>query len=129
MIYLATPYTHPNEIVQTTRYTAACQVQTHFMKLGKIVYSPIAAGVPIAKLLPGWGFAAYLQYDCSILSVCEELWVIQMKGWDRSPGVSLERQTAEELDIPTIYIKPQDAGIHPNLLRVMDLFENHMESP
>ena len=41
MIYLASPYTDPEETVRQERQRAAMKAVAHWTKVGRIIYSPI----------------------------------------------------------------------------------------
>jgi hypothetical protein len=58
MIYLCSPYTHPDPAVREARYEAACRTAAHLMRSGKIVFSPIAHSHGIAQygLPKDWSF-------------------------------------------------------------------------
>lgn len=106
MIYLATPYNHPDPEVRRLRFHAACHVAAHFMKEGAFIFSPIAHTHPISvagELPVGWHY--WEAYDKAMLSNCSELWVVEMPGWDTSAGVSGEIKIAAELGLKIKFIK------------------------
>lgn len=39
----------------------------------------------------------------SLISKCDELWVLKIDGWEQSKGVSAEIEYAESLNIPIKY--------------------------
>jgi len=49
LIYLASPYSHPDPSVRQERYEAACKATAAMMRQGYHVYSPIAATHPPAN--------------------------------------------------------------------------------
>jgi hypothetical protein len=58
MIYLASPYSHPDPAVRQERYEAVCQAAAELISRGHIVFSPVAHSHTIATYgLPGdWEF-------------------------------------------------------------------------
>ena len=101
MIYLASPYSHPDANVRHARYEAACQKAAEMMRDGRLVYSPIVHSHPLGELgLPGdWPFWA--EHNRRMLGVCSGLVVLQLSGWERSRGVAEEIRIAETIGLPT----------------------------
>lgn len=50
LIYLASPYNHPDEKVRIERFKEIVKISARLMKRGWIVYSPIVHNHPIAAL-------------------------------------------------------------------------------
>jgi hypothetical protein len=48
MIYLASPYSHPDPAVREARFREACRAAAKLMRLGQPAFSPIVHGHPIA---------------------------------------------------------------------------------
>ena len=110
MIYLTTPYSHPDDKVKEARFVEACRISSILMKRGIVVYSPIAHCHPIATRFDvptDWEF--WKHFDKEIISLCRDgILVIRMEGWRESKGVSAEIQIAEELKLPISYADPED---------------------
>lgn len=106
VIYLASPYSHPDPLVREQRFKAVCEYAANLMKDGEMVYSPIAHSHPIAQFgLPKeWEF--WEQYDRFFISKCDELFVLMIDGWDKSKGVDAEIEIANELCVPVTYVGP-----------------------
>ena len=108
MIYLATPYSHPDPEVMEQRFQQACKVAGKLMGQGHIVFSPIAHTHPIAvegNLDRGWGF--WGKFDYEFVSFSEEVWVVKMDGWDTSRGVAAEIKLATELGKPVKFLEAE----------------------
>lgn len=90
MIYLASPYSHPDPAVREQRFEAVCKTAARMMREGQFVFSPIAHTHPIAKYdLPlGWEF--WKRYDREWLAACDEMVVLMLAGWRESRGVEAE---------------------------------------
>ena len=69
MIYLASPYSHPDPKVREARWREACRTAAFLMKGGQFVFSPIAHRHPIAEFgLPG-GWEFWERFDREMLPV------------------------------------------------------------
>lgn len=97
MIYVASPYSHPDPIVREQRYDAACAAATVLMRAGHSVFSPIVHGHPLTLHgLPGdWPF--WEPHARWHLERCDEVVVLMLDGWDASQGVQAEIAIATEL--------------------------------
>ena len=111
LIYLASPYSNPNPAVSERRFIAVCHYAADLMRAGYMVFSPIAHTHPIAKygLPKDWAF--WSRCDRVLLERCDELWVVQMDGWDTSIGVQAEIAIAKELGKPVLYLEVNEHGL------------------
>lgn len=105
LIYLASPYSHPDEAVRQQRFETVCFVAANLMREGKHIFSPIAHTHPIALNgdLPK-GFDFWEEFDRKMIAACGELWVVMMDGWEQSKGVQAEIKIAAEMGIPVKYV-------------------------
>ena len=106
MIYLASPYSHPDAAVRQQRFEQVCGVASVLMRNGSLIFSPIAHSHPIALAggLP-LDFAYWEKFDRTILSVCHSLIVLKLLGWDESRGVAAEIQIMQESGKPISYLE------------------------
>lgn len=113
LVYLASPYSHPDPFVREERFEAVCKVASVLMRNGVHLYSPIAHTHPIAKygLPTGWDF--WEQYDRVILSRCSDLWLLKLPGWETSIGCEAELQIAHEGGLRIIYLTPEEVLFAP----------------
>jgi nucleoside 2-deoxyribosyltransferase len=103
MIYLASPYSHPDESVRLDRFDKACRVAAILMMMDKQVFSPIAHTHPIAMAAGGCldlGWEFWEQFDRWYLERCDELIVLELDGWEQSKGVQAELKIMRELGKP-----------------------------
>ena len=109
MIYLASPYSHPDTRVRERRFRAACHAAAWLMRSGLTVYSPIAHGHPIALcgLPTDWPF--WERHDRRLLEHCDQVIVLMLDAWQESKGVQAEIQIAAELGKPLRYLEPHRA--------------------
>ena len=108
MIYLASPYTHPDPAVVEWRFEAACQAAAALIRQGKTVFSPIAHSHSICRYgLPGdWQF--WQRHDRKHLSACDEVVVLTLEGWQESHGVQAEIALARSLGKPVSFVAVSD---------------------
>lgn len=105
LIYLASPYSHPDPAVRQQRFETVCFIAARLMREGHHVYSPIAHTHPIAVKgeLPT-GFEYWEAFDRKMITACDAVWVAMMDGWRESVGVTAEIKIADELGKPVRYI-------------------------
>lgn len=108
MIYLASPYSHPDPAVRKARYNAALLCAANCIKNHQPVFSPIAYGHPLVEVEPALGTSAkaWHEFNTSMLRHASVVCVLTLDGWDKSTGVLAEITMAQSLDIPVHYIVP-----------------------
>jgi hypothetical protein len=101
MIYLASPYSHPDPAVRTYRFQAARAFTWHHHRLGSVIFSPIVYGHQFAcDFQAPTDAASWAHFNESILEVASEVWVLRLSGWDQSIGIMREIEFAENFSIP-----------------------------
>ena len=106
LVYLATPYSHPEPAVRQSRFEAANRAAAKLMNSGVKIFSPISHTHPIAEAgqLPlGWAY--WQEYDRAILKCCHKIIVLKLAGWEQSKGVKGELDIAKELGLEIEYIE------------------------
>lgn len=103
MIYLASPYSHPNPAVREQRFRAVCRAAVAMIKMGHAVFSPIAHSHALVEhgLPIDWSF--WEQHDRHHLTHCDEVVVLMLDGWEASVGVRGEVRIAKEMNKPVRY--------------------------
>ena len=106
MIYLASPYSHPDSTIREQLF-AACRAAAELMRAGHIVFSPVAQCHPIAQhgLPTDWSY--WERVDRRFLEVCDEVVVLMLDGWRESVGVR-EIESAGELGKDERYASADD---------------------
>jgi len=107
MIYLASPYSHPDRTVEALRFGEVCRIAGVLMARGLVVFSPIAHTHPIAErceLPRGWDY--WQHFDEEFICVSEKVVVAMMPGWEQSKGVQAEIVIAKDKGIPVEYLDP-----------------------
>jgi len=104
LIYLASPYSHPDAGVRQQRFEAACRAAAELFRRGATVFSPIAHSHAICSYgLPlDWRF--WQRHDQRYLEACDEVVVLMLDGWRGSVGVQAEIAIARELGKPVTYL-------------------------
>ncbi len=116
MVYLASPYTHPDKQVQADRFLTVVKACGWLMVNAtqvQMIYSPIVHTHPIADActLPGhWQF--WETCDKALLSRCNEIWVFCIPGWTKSTGVKAERKIASDYGLATRFVVAQPDGTY-----------------
>lgn len=90
--YLASPYSHPDSIVRRRRYLSAMRCVAWCRRnLNMIVFSPIVYTheLGIRYNMP-FDAATWQTMNDKIMSMSDEILVLQIKGWDVSVGVTAE---------------------------------------
>ena len=105
MIYLASPFTHPDAGVRQQRFESACRAAAALIRQGKTVFAPIAHSYGICAYgLPGdWQF--WRRHDRRYLDVCDEVVVLMLDGWRESVGVQAEIAIARECGKPITFLR------------------------
>lgn len=105
LIYLASPYSHPDPAVRQQRFETVCHTAAYLMQAGHFIFSPIAHTHPIclAGELPP-GFEYWQALDKLMLGLCSEMWVVRMDGWEQSVGVKAEMEYMNRLGKPVRFV-------------------------
>lgn len=107
MIYLASPYSHPEPAVRQERFEAVCRAAAELIRQGYVVFSPIAHSHGIAQhgLPLDWGY--WERHDRRLLAACDELWVLMLDGWEDSRGVQAEVAIAQAMGKPVRFVSTE----------------------
>lgn len=76
---------------------------------GLHVWSPITESHQYSQIMGlngSWDF--WREHDLLMLSKCDELWVLKLRGWEKSVGVTAEIAAAKEMNKPIIYVEPSN---------------------
>lgn len=106
IIYLASPYSHPNDEIREQRFKDIAKISAKLNSEGIIAFSPIVYGHTLLdyKEMPtNWGF--WQTFCLSFLQHCDELHVYMMEGWKMSSGIREEIKYAEENNILVKFIE------------------------
>jgi len=119
-IYLASPYSDPNYLIEEQRFSDVCREVAKLMNSGYVVFSPIAHCHPVAKIsyLPT-DYSYWKDFGISFIEWCDELWILMLDGWEKSKGIQGECETAKMLNRPIRYIISEDFFTTKNIQKVI----------
>lgn len=108
LIYLASPYSHPDEQIKAYRFFRACEATARLQDEGHLVFSPI---VHAHYLVPytakqGGAFSDWEALDKAFIDRCDEVWVLEIDGWQESKGVTAEIAYARSKAKPVRFVDP-----------------------
>lgn len=109
VIYLASPYSHPDAAVRESRFKAACKKAAEYIEKGICVFAPIAHSHPIADYMDEekrMCFETWMKADLPLLRKADELHVLCIDGWRSSRGVTKEIEYADAMGIPVRRVFP-----------------------
>lgn len=115
MIYIASPYTHPEASVRQVRYNEAMAYTSWLLNKKLWCYSPIVHCHPMAieHEMPT-DAAFWFNYNFSMLRICHDLHVLKLEGWDKSVGIAGEIAFFDQMHRPdagrTRFIEPLEDG-------------------
>ena len=111
MIYIASPYSHPDRSVMELRYRYVMNYVDYLLKKGEFAYSPIVYGHEIAKYhsLPT-DANFWKNWDEAMMRRCDVLHFYLLDGWKESNGMMMELNYAEENGMPIVYVEPSKTG-------------------
>ena len=106
MIYVASPYSHPDWHERQDRFRKVCQVCARLIRKGLTPFSPIAHTHPIAVYgdLNKVDWESWKRFDLEMIRHCGALYVLTISGWKESTGVQAEMIEAKRLGIPIKFI-------------------------
>ncbi len=106
LIYLACPYSSDSQLVMHQRHLEVTFAASKLVAQGYHIFSPITEShlyqMYNSDIQKGWDY--WKEHDEMMLSRCDVLWVLMLKGWDESIGVTAEIDFAEANSIPIRYI-------------------------
>lgn len=106
MIYLASPYSHPEPAVRVARYRATCAAAAALLRLGCVVFAPIVQGHPLVEFGVPIEWQFWRIFARWYLERCDLIVVLTLDGWRESISVQAELKIAHELGKPTRFVEP-----------------------
>lgn len=116
MIYLASPYSHPDPVIKKTRFLLVEQCCAMLINQGYLVWSPIVHCYEMAKKFEMPDDAEFWKhYNFDFIRRSDGIYVLDIEGWQESKGVQMEIRLAEEMMIPVGYVNPDgDIALVPH---------------
>jgi len=112
VLYLASPYTHPDPLEMEYKFKQVSQAVASLMNRGEIIFSPIAYCHPLAvahEMPRDWEF--WQRYCLAMLAKADEMWVLELDGWHKSTGVAAEIVYAINNNIPVCFLSLEEVGL------------------
>jgi len=109
MIYVASPYSHPDPLIEEHRYLMAETYVIAAFKQRITAFSPIyyCHRLALKFELPGDAMF-WKQFNNSMMRRADAVHVLTLVGWRESKGVQYEMMMAQELGIPLITVEFTD---------------------
>lgn len=106
MIYIASPYSDPSDVVRYDRFIRARNYAHHLMAQGHVCFSPIAYGRQFEKTfaVPP-DFQYWLDFNNWMLLAAQQVDVLKLRGWEASNGVAHEIALAESHGIAIRFVE------------------------
>lgn len=107
IIYLASPYTHPDADIRVRRFEEAIDASAWLMQKGLLVYSPIAHCHPIAvrhNFKTTW--ENWEQFCGAMVNACSVMVILMSDGWESSVGIRAERCLFQVVMKPILFLDP-----------------------
>lgn len=113
MIYLASPYSHPDPVIKKTRFLIAQEATANLIRAGHFVWSPIVQNheMAIRHTLPD-DAQFWKDYNFNFIRRCDGILVLDIEGWRESKGVIMEIDMANYIGLP-IQMASADGYVFP----------------
>lgn len=108
-VYLASPYTDESFRVEEERFIDVTSIAGHLLEKHHVsMFLPITQSHLLRKYNPNLlgTFEAWRDIDLDQIDRQDEVWVVMLKGWKESKGVSAEINYALQKKKPIKYIDP-----------------------
>jgi hypothetical protein len=119
IIYLACPYTDSDRLLRLWRFEMATAAAATLIKRGYIVFSPITMTHPIDVVLAGsdntLGSDYWVKFDEAFMSMCSEMVILNIDGWDRSSGIKREIEFFRNAGKPVSFMAPSEVEFIPEM--------------
>ena len=105
-LYLASPYSSPNEATRQDRFESVCRKSAELIQAGHVVFSPISHSHPIAFYMDNHNDSSFwVDQDLAFIPWCDEVWVCRIDGYLQSAGIRRETEEAKRLGKPVRFIE------------------------
>lgn len=106
IVYLATPYSHPDLAVVEARVDAVNRAAAKLVAEGHVVFSPITMTHPLGVLLGNHLSPVWYEFDHPFMDASAECVVLTLDGWRESLGVAREIAYFAAQGKPVRYMEP-----------------------
>lgn len=105
LIYLASPYSDEEPFVMNARWKSVRKYASNLIELGYLVFSPVVYQLHYG--LPK-DFSFWKSMDFKMIEAADEVWILKLKGWNKSVGVVAEMNYAVKLGKPIRFVTVND---------------------
>jgi hypothetical protein len=117
MIYLASPYTHPDRAVREARFYLVAQAGAALAIKGYHFFCPITHTHPIDLELQRLGIDLssdfWQKFDKPFLQMCNRFFILNIEGWDQSKGIQNETAFFAKRGIIAELLTPNEIDLYP----------------
>ena len=107
MIYLASPYSHPDGLIREKRFLQTRRFVAVQLKCGVTVFSPVVYGHQFVEHFSApTSAAAWKFHNDEWMVHSAAVWVLRLTGWEESEGIAYELATADRIGLPIDYKDP-----------------------
>jgi hypothetical protein len=106
LVYLASPYTHPDPAIREERFRAVCGCAATLKRAGWSVFCPVAHSHPITLAGAPGDWPTWKRVDFPVLAICKALIILQLPGWAESVGVAEEMAYVRRKNRPVLFLPP-----------------------
>jgi Domain of unknown function (DUF1937). len=96
LVYLSIPYSDKSKLVVRRRMEVFNQITLKLLSMGVHVVSPMLVEHLLTDTDIEITYDRWSEYCETMMNSCDELWVIQVEGWDKSTGVKAEIEYAKK---------------------------------
>ena len=97
MIFLSSPYEHPDRLVRAARFDETWQAVAGLVYAGEVVFSPVVHTQPLLRFGLPHDEDYWQAVNRKYLKHCDRLVILQLPGWDECPRVQADREAAIQL--------------------------------
>ena len=97
LIFISTPYSHPDKLVQIERFETTSQLVATLLNQGKFPISPIVHGHPTTQYGVRGDWQFWSDYCHEFIKACKMVFVGDLEGWEQSTGVQAEVEYAKSI--------------------------------
>lgn len=97
MLYLASPYSHPDPLMKEQRALEAAKATAKLIYANVLTFSPIAHSHPMHLFGLDGDWKYWEKLDTWFIERCNAVVVLTIAGWDRSQGIAAEVRLAGKL--------------------------------
>lgn len=117
MIYLGSPYTHPDMAVRWERYVRVLRTTALLISQGEAVYSPIVHSMHIALMFPDMfsqDSSSWRQHNMHMVACSQQVYALMLNGWRESVGLTDEIIYSKAIGLPVHGVN-EEGGIQCRL--------------